>query len=127
MRYTKHQGARDTRPDAENFNELLLIKRCPNCGISIRLLTYPAVSQHKKFVIEVPKNCKVHAGLKELVKQHSHNVQIGRAQMGLYLAIFDDGQEVDGVDVGSYSDFTAFRDAVIKNLERGMRVHDFPR
>jgi hypothetical protein len=37
--------------------------------------------------------------------------------MGLYLAIFDGDEEVDGIDVGSYSDFGTLRDAVISNLE----------
>jgi len=46
--------------------------------------------------------------------------------MGLYLTIFDDGQEVDGVEVGSYSDFGAFRDAVIKHLENGHAGSQFP-
>ena len=46
--------------------------------------------------------------------------------MGLYLAIFDDGQEVDGVEVSSYSDFGAFRDAVIKHLENGQAGSQFP-
>jgi hypothetical protein len=40
--------------------------------------------------------------------------------MGLYLAIFDDGDELDGVEVGSYSDFDTFREAVVGNLENGV-------
>lgn len=37
--------------------------------------------------------------------------------MGLYLAIFDDQRELDGVEVGTYDDFGAFRDAVVNKLE----------
>ena len=39
--------------------------------------------------------------------------------MGLYLAIFDDGEEIDGIEVGSYDDFAFFRDAVVSNVEDG--------
>lgn len=37
--------------------------------------------------------------------------------MGLYLAVFDDLVELDGVEVGLYQDFKEFRDAVVTNLE----------
>ena len=32
--------------------------------------------------------------------------------MSLYLCVFDDGEELDGIDVGSYEDFGRFRDAI---------------
>lgn len=37
--------------------------------------------------------------------------------MGLYLCLFDEDEELDGVEVGSYRDFAFFRDAVAKHLE----------
>ena len=37
--------------------------------------------------------------------------------MSLYLCIFDDDEEIDGVAVGAYSDFGDFRAAVAKALE----------
>jgi len=40
--------------------------------------------------------------------------------MGLYLAVFDEDEELDGVEVGSYSDFTFFRNTVIANVESGV-------
>lgn len=40
--------------------------------------------------------------------------------MGLYLAIFDGDDELDGVEVGSYADFGAFRDAVVTYVEDGV-------
>ena len=40
--------------------------------------------------------------------------------MGLYLAVFDGEDEVGGVEVGSYADFGAFRNAVVANVEDGM-------
>ena len=46
--------------------------------------------------------------------------------MGLYLAIFEDENEVDGVEVGAYDDFGAFRDAVVEKLEAGKAGSKFP-
>ena len=40
--------------------------------------------------------------------------------MGLYLAIFDGDEELDGVEVGLYADFATFRSAVKKHLEGGI-------
>jgi hypothetical protein len=40
--------------------------------------------------------------------------------MGLYLCVFDEGgDEVEGVEVGSYADFNVFRDAVTATVEKG--------
>jgi hypothetical protein len=46
--------------------------------------------------------------------------------MGLYLAIFDDGSEVDGVEIGSYSDFGSFRDRIVNDLEGRRAGSRFP-
>ena len=46
--------------------------------------------------------------------------------MGLYLAVFDGDQEIEGVEVGSYGDFGVFRDAVAEQLERGAAGWRFP-
>jgi hypothetical protein len=46
--------------------------------------------------------------------------------MGLYLSVFDDDSELDGVEVGSYADFSAFRSAVVRNLEGGAPGSRFP-
>lgn len=46
--------------------------------------------------------------------------------MGLYLAIFDGNVELDGVEVGAYADFSAFRDGVVANLEAGSAGGRFP-
>jgi hypothetical protein len=40
--------------------------------------------------------------------------------MGLYLAIFDGDDELDGVEVGSYADFAAFRSTIATHLEDGV-------
>jgi len=37
--------------------------------------------------------------------------------VGLYLCIFDGDEDVNGVEVGSYADFGALRDFVVRELE----------
>jgi len=39
--------------------------------------------------------------------------------MGLYLTVFDGEDELEGVDVGAYADFGAFREAIAMQLEGG--------
>lgn len=46
--------------------------------------------------------------------------------MSLYLCIFDEDDELDGIAVGAYSDFGNFRETVAKLLERGSVGSRFP-
>jgi hypothetical protein len=47
--------------------------------------------------------------------------------MGLYLAVFDEfDEELEGVEVGSYDDFSTFRRAVMEHLESGKPGSRFP-
>jgi hypothetical protein len=46
--------------------------------------------------------------------------------MSLYLCVFEKDSEVDGVDVGRYSDFAEFRHAVHEQLEKGSVGSRFP-
>lgn len=46
--------------------------------------------------------------------------------MGLYLCIFDNYEELDGVEVGLYSDFNWFRSIVTEKLEGGNIGAIFP-
>ncbi len=46
--------------------------------------------------------------------------------MGLYLAVFEDGNELDGVEVGPYASFGIFRHAVVNNLENRAAGSRFP-
>ena len=46
--------------------------------------------------------------------------------MGLYLCVFDDEEEISGVEVGAYADFTALRDYVTNVLEGGNAGSRFP-
>lgn len=46
--------------------------------------------------------------------------------MGLYLAIFDAKEEIEGVEIGLYSDFNYFRDIVVNELENGQAGLKYP-
>ena len=46
--------------------------------------------------------------------------------MSLYLCIFDEDEELDGVDVGAYSDFADFRETLATVLEGGDAGSRFP-
>lgn len=77
---TKHQVARGAIPDWEDQERFLLIKRVSDLRATyqIRLLTYRAVKEKKKLVIEVPNGCKIHDDLKALSKEHRRNITIVR-------------------------------------------------
>jgi hypothetical protein len=47
--------------------------------------------------------------------------------MGLYLCVFDDGDEIDGVGVGPYADLGALRDYITGVLEQGQAGTNFQR
>jgi hypothetical protein len=80
FKYTKHQVARSSLPDAETSNKLILIKRCSELRATyqIKLLTYLAHQKQKKLVIELPKSAKIHKSLKEFRKQFSKLIKIER-------------------------------------------------
>jgi hypothetical protein len=46
--------------------------------------------------------------------------------MSLYLCVFDGDDEVEGVDVGAYSDFDFFRSTVTELLEQGRTGSKYP-
>ncbi len=46
--------------------------------------------------------------------------------MGLYLCVFDCAEELEGVEVGSYSDFDFLRHSVTELLEGGVSGSRFP-
>jgi hypothetical protein len=47
--------------------------------------------------------------------------------MGLYLCVFKEDEELEGVEVGSYADFNFFRDAVTATVEKGQAGSVCPR
>jgi len=46
--------------------------------------------------------------------------------MGLYLCVFDQADELEGVEIGSYADFAFFRDHVTEVLENGITGAMYP-
>ena len=46
--------------------------------------------------------------------------------MGLYLCVFEDDVDVDGIDVGMYDDWNGFIKAIVGHLEGGQRGSRFP-
>jgi hypothetical protein len=46
--------------------------------------------------------------------------------MSLYLCIFDDDEEIDGVEIGAYSDFATFRRVIAEQLESHRPGSRFP-
>ena len=46
--------------------------------------------------------------------------------MGLYLAVFDGDDELDGVEVGRYADFNRLRAVIAGELEDGVTGSKFP-
>jgi hypothetical protein len=81
MRLTKQQVGRGTQADGESFNKLALIKRVSELRATyqIRLLVYRAVKEEKKLIIDVPKECKLHDDLKQLLRDYPRSVEIVRS------------------------------------------------
>lgn len=46
--------------------------------------------------------------------------------MSLYLCVFDDDEELDGVEVGAYSEYGAFLDQIIATCEGGRAGTKYP-
>ena len=46
--------------------------------------------------------------------------------MGLYLCVFDGDEDIDGVEIGPYTDFNVLRDYIIRELEAGKAGSRFP-
>jgi hypothetical protein len=70
LKYTRHQVPRGTRPDAETFDQIYVIKNVSilRATYQIKLLAFKATTTKKKLVLKVPKACQFHTSLKELMK-----------------------------------------------------------
>jgi hypothetical protein len=81
FRQTRHQVARGTRPDGETHNKFVIIKNVSEMQATyqVRLLAYQASQEGKKLVIDVPKECKIHSTLRELMNQLPRTIQITRS------------------------------------------------
>jgi len=78
FRYTRHQVARGSRADAETFDTLFLIKNVSviRATYQIRLLAFNATQSRKRLVIKVPKHCRIHPTLRELIAQLPKTVRV---------------------------------------------------
>jgi len=81
FKQTKHQVARGARADGEVCGKMLLIKRVSEMRATyqVRLLAYRASCEGKKLVIDIPKECKVHRTLRDLIEQLPRTIQVARA------------------------------------------------
>lgn len=77
-RYTKHQVARTTRPDADCNGVFYLIKACSRLRLTyqIRLLVASAENSQRKVVIDVPKACRIDESLQAYRKEHAKLLKI---------------------------------------------------
>jgi len=80
-RYTEHQVARGSRPDAVKGTTAYLIKNVTQLRLTyqIRLLTFLAKERDAKLVIRVPKETRPSADLRAFLQEHSRVVKIERA------------------------------------------------
>lgn len=78
FKYTKHQVARGTKPDAEIGDKLYLIKRVSilHATYQIRLLTYLAATQNKKLIIKVPIDYKKGNSFKQFLAENKNVIKV---------------------------------------------------
>lgn len=80
FKYTKHQVARGSRPDAEVNDKIYLIKRVSilHATYQIRLLTYFAATRNKKLILCLPEHCIYGESLKKLMKENKKTIKVER-------------------------------------------------
>ena len=73
-KYTRHQVARGTRPDAEVGDRVYLVKNVSTLRATyqIRLLAFMTMERQSKLILKVPKTCRFHRSLVELMKATKH-------------------------------------------------------
>ena len=78
--YTKQQTCRGAKADAEVGDKLYLIKRLSELRLTyqISMLAYMAQKRGKKLIVQLSKESKVHASLKEFVINMSGIIKIER-------------------------------------------------
>jgi hypothetical protein len=74
--HTRHQVPRSSRPDAEKFNRMYLIKNVSRLRATyqIRLLAFKAVDRGLKLILQVPASCEFSASLDELISNCTGSV-----------------------------------------------------
>jgi len=77
-RYTPHQVARGSRPDAVAGNMWYLIKAASLVRLTyqIRILTFMATERGARLVIRVPKSSRVSPDLRAFVKANSRVLKV---------------------------------------------------
>jgi hypothetical protein len=80
LRYTRHQVARGSRPDAVVGDTWLLLKLVQELRLTyqIRLLTFGAYQSGVRLLIRVPKGCRFSAPLRAHIKEHKSVVKVER-------------------------------------------------
>lgn len=78
--YTKHQTPRGAKPDDEVGIQIYLIKNVSMLRLTyqIKMLAYMANIKNKQFVIQLPKEAKIHASLKDFIREYSKFVKVER-------------------------------------------------
>ena len=79
-RYTRHQVARGSRPDAISGSNAFLFKNVSMLRLTyqIRLLTFLAAEQGSRLVIRIPKSARMSRDLRAFVKENSGVLTIER-------------------------------------------------
>jgi hypothetical protein len=79
-RYTRHQMARGSRPDAVSGATAYLFKNVSELRLTyqIRLLTFVAGERGSRLVIRLPKSARLSRGLRGFVKSNSGVLTIER-------------------------------------------------
>jgi len=79
-RYTRHQVARGTRPDAVKDTRLFLVKATSvlHATYQIRLLAFMAHEQGKQLVLQVLPNTELGPSLKKLRREHPKLIIVER-------------------------------------------------
>jgi hypothetical protein len=80
--YTKHQTPRGSKPDGLVGKKMYLIKNVSEFKLTyqVRLLTYRVLTEGMRLVIQLPKDAKVHAGLRSFISDTDGIVKIERVR-----------------------------------------------
>lgn len=80
-RYTRHQVARSSRPDAVSGSKAYLIKNvsCLRLTYQIRLLTFMASERGSTLIIRLPAAAKLSGDLQRFVRDHRRTLKVEKA------------------------------------------------
>lgn len=77
-RYTRHQVARGSRPDAVSGTKAYLLKNVSELRLTyqIRLLTLLAAERRSVLIVRIPKSARVSRDLRDFANEHSSVLKI---------------------------------------------------